>query len=57
MMHKAKAGGGSMEEQLRAAGAIAPGARVVGGQGRLLNDDHLGALRSKPNTKWWQFWK
>ena len=56
-MHGAKAAGGSMEDMLRAAGAISPGARVVGGRGRLLSDDVLGAIRSAPTAKWWEFWK
>jgi len=55
VIHKTKAAGGSMEDQLHAAGVIPPGARVVSERGRLLSDDELRSLRSKP--KWWQFWK
>lgn len=46
---KVRLGGGSMEDSLRAAGIIPPGARVVGGS---------GFSRSyAPDKKWWQFWK
>lgn len=50
--------GGSMEDQLRAAGAIPPGARVVGGSGRTLGDEETHSYgKSEPKKKWWQFWK
>lgn len=43
----AKAAGGGMEDQLRAAGIIPPHAIVVGGRGR--------SLASR--KKWWQVWE
>ena len=54
-MVAAKSAGGSMEDQLRAAGVIPPGATVVGGSGRRFSDRELDSLVKK--KKWWQFWK
>lgn len=51
----ARSAGGSMEDQMRAAGMIPPGATVVGGSGRRLSDRELGKLTSR--KRWWQFWK
>jgi hypothetical protein len=48
-MVKVRLGGGSIEDALRSAGIIPPGAHVVGGS---------GSSRSyEPDKKWWQFWK
>lgn len=56
-MNKVKTAGGSMEDMLQAAGAIPSGSSVVGGRGRILSDDDINSLRTKPTKKWWQFWK
>jgi hypothetical protein len=49
-----KAKGGSMTDQLLAAGIIAPGTTVVGGRRALSDREIFGTL---PSKKWWQFWR
>ena len=48
--------GGSMEDAMRAAGMISPGARVVGGGGSRFGSSGP-SYRSASRKKWWQFWK
>ena len=55
-----EAAGRSVEDQLRAAGALSPGESVVGGHGRLMIEEEVRRFvdRSlREAKKWWQFWK